>query len=130
DRAVKLVLSLVPRRHRRVVSDTWDLIDLKLGAFVRGELILIVFVAVLLSGAFWAIGLPYWLLVGIFAGLVEIVPVVGPIAAGAVAIAVGATVSWHTAVLAGVAVLAVRLLEDYIVIPRVLGHAVGISPLL
>jgi predicted PurR-regulated permease PerM len=129
DKAVKLVLSLVPNKHRRIVRDTWDLIDLKLGAFVRGELILIGFVALLLSGAFWAIGLPYWLLVGIFAGLVEIIPVVGPIAAGAVAIGVGFTSSWHVALGAGIAVLAVRMLEDYVVIPRVLGHAVGLSPL-
>ena len=119
----------MPNKHRRIVRDTWDLIDLKLGAFVRGELILIVFVAALLSGAFWAIGLPYWLLVGMFAGIVEIVPVVGPIAAGAVAIGVGFTASWHIALAAGIAVLAVRLLEDYVVIPRVLGHAVGLSPL-
>jgi predicted PurR-regulated permease PerM len=130
DRAMGLVLSLLPRRKRKVVRDTWDLIDLKLGAFVRGEFLLITLVATALSLAFWAIGLPYWLLVGIFAGIVEIVPVVGPLAAGTVAVAVGATVSWHTAILAGVAVLVVRLLEDYIVIPRVLGHAVGLSPLL
>jgi predicted PurR-regulated permease PerM len=129
DRTVGLVLSLLPPRHRRVVRDTWNLIDLKLGAFVRGELILIAFVSVLLSVAFWAIGLPYWLLLGIFAGIVEIVPVVGPLAAGAVAIGVGLTVSWHVALAAGIAVLAVRLLEDYVVIPRVLGHAVGLSPL-
>ena len=73
-----------------MVRDTWDLIDLKLGAFVRGQLLLIVLVATVLSLAFWAIGLPYWLLVGIFAGIVEIVPVVGPLAAGAVAVGVGA----------------------------------------
>ena len=129
ERAMRIVTSLVPRPKRKRVRDTWDLIDLKLGAFVRGELILIAFVAVLLSGAFWAIGLHYWLLVGIFAGLVEIVPVVGPIAAGAVAIGVGFTSSWHVALAAGIAVLAVRMLEDYVVIPRVLGHAVGLSPL-
>jgi predicted PurR-regulated permease PerM len=129
DKAVKLVLSLVPNKHRKIVRDTWDLIDLKLGAFVRGELILIAFVALLLSGAFWAIGLPYWLLVGMFAGIVEIIPVVGPIGAGAVAIGVGFTASWHVALAAGIAVLAVRMLEDYVVIPRVLGHAVGLSPL-
>src|SRR5262249_55089538 len=82
DRAIGLVLSLLPTHKRRVVRDTWNLIDLKLGAFVRGELLLIGFVAVLLSLAFWAIGMPYWLLLGIFAGLVEIVPVVGPLAAG------------------------------------------------
>ena len=130
DRTIGLVLSLLPRRKRRVVRDTWDLIDLKLGAFVRGELLLIALVATLLSIAFWAIGLPYWLLVGCFAGIVEIVPVVGPLIAGVVAVAVGFTESWHVALAAGIAVLAVRLLEDYVVIPRVLGHAVCLSPLL
>ncbi|HET7571180.1 MAG TPA: AI-2E family transporter [Gaiellaceae bacterium] len=130
DRTIALVQSLVPRRHRRVTRDTWVLIDRKLGAFVRGELILIVFVAVVLSFAFWLDGLPYWILLGSFAGVVEIVPIVGPIAAGALAIGVGLTVSWQTALGAGLAVLVLRQLEDYVVVPRVLGHAVGLSPLL
>jgi predicted PurR-regulated permease PerM len=129
DRARRLVVSLVPRRHRRVVHDTWELIDLKLGAFVRGELILVAFVATLLSLAFWAIGLPYWVIIGIFAGIVELIPIIGPLAAGFIAIGVGFTVGWHVALLAGVAVFAVRMLEDYVVVPKVLGHAVGLSPL-
>jgi predicted PurR-regulated permease PerM len=129
ERAENLVLSLLPRKRRRVVRDTWNLIDMKLGAYVRGQLILIFFVASLLSLIFYAIGLPFWLLIGIFAGLVEIVPVIGPIAAGAVAIGVGLTQSWGLALAAGLAVLGVRLLEDYVVIPRVLGHAVGLTPL-
>jgi predicted PurR-regulated permease PerM len=129
DRAIALVQSLVPRRHRRVTRDTWVLIDQKLGAFVRGELILIVFVAVVLSAAFFAIGLPYWLLIGSFAGVVEIVPVIGPLAAGALAVGVGLTQSWHMALFAGLIVLALRQLEDYFVVPKVLGHAVGLSPL-
>jgi predicted PurR-regulated permease PerM len=129
DRARRVLLSLIPREHRRTTHDTWELIDAKLGAFVRGELVLVAFVGTLLSLIFWAIGLPFWLLLGIFAGIVEIVPVIGPLAAGVVAIAVGLTVSVGVALGAGLAVLAVRLLEDYIVVPRVLGHAVGLSPL-
>jgi predicted PurR-regulated permease PerM len=130
ERAVDLVASLLPRPRRRVVRATWDLIDLKLGAYVRGQALLIVLVALVLSAIFWAVGLPYWLLVGCFAGLVEIVPVVGPLAAGALAVGVGLTESVTVAALAGVAVLVVRVVEDYVVIPRVLGDAVGLSPLL
>jgi predicted PurR-regulated permease PerM len=129
ERAEDLVLSMLPAKRRRVVRDTWNLIDLKLGAYVRGQLILIFFVASLLSLIFYAIGLPFWLIIGIFAGLVEIIPVIGPIAAGALAIGVGLTQSWGLALGAGLAVLGVRLLEDYVVIPRVLGHAVGLTPL-
>jgi predicted PurR-regulated permease PerM len=129
DDAVRFVTSLVPRPRRKVVSDTWDLIDLKLGAYVRGQALLIVLVATVLSVCFWAIGLPFWLLIAIFAGIVEIVPVIGPLTAGALAVGVGLTESLGVAVAAGLVVLVVRLLEDYLVIPRVLGDAVGLSPL-
>ena len=129
DRAIDLVASLLPRDKRKRLRDTWDLIDAKLGAFVRGQALLIVLVGTVLSIAFAIIGLPYWILVGSFAGIVEIVPVVGPLAAGALAIGVGFTVSWHTALAAGLVVLAVRLLEDYVVLPKVLGDATGLSPL-
>jgi predicted PurR-regulated permease PerM len=129
DRARRVLLSLVAHEHRKTVRDTWDLIDARLGAFVRGQLLLIAFVGTVLSLAFWAMGVPFWLLLGIFAGIVEIIPVIGPLAAGAVAVAVGLTDSWQVALGAGLAVLGVRLLEDYVVVPRVLGHAVGLSPL-
>jgi predicted PurR-regulated permease PerM len=129
DRTIALVQSMVPRRHRRVTRDTWVLIDMKLGAFVRGQFLLVVIVATLLSLAFWLDGEPYWLLIGSFAGLVELVPIVGPLAAGVVAIAVGLTVGWAVAAGAGIAVLVLRQLEDYVIAPRVMGHAVGLSPL-
>jgi predicted PurR-regulated permease PerM len=128
-RAQRLVTSLLPRNKRKVVWDTWNLIDLKLGAFVRGQLLLILLVGTVLSIAFRIIGLPYWILVGIFAGIVEIVPVIGPLTAGVVAVGVGLTESWQTALAAGICVLVVRLLEDYIIVPKVLGEAVGLSPL-
>ena len=92
--------------------------------------VLIAFVSTVLSLGFWAVGLPFWLLIGVFAGIVEVVPVIGPMAAGALAVGVGLTQSWHVALAAGIVVLVVRLLEDYIVIPRVMGHVTGLSPLL
>jgi predicted PurR-regulated permease PerM len=128
-RAQALVLGLVVRERRRVVRDTWDLIDAKLGAFVRGQLLMITFVSTVLSFAFWLDGLPYWLLIGVFAGIVEIVPVIGPLAAGVVAIGAGLTTDWQTALGAAIAVFGLRLAQDYVIGPRVLGHAVGLSPM-
>ena len=89
--------SMMARPHRKTVRDTWELIDLKLGAFVRGQGLMVAFVATVLSLSFWAIGMPYWLLVGVFAGIVEIVPVIGPILAGAFAVGIGLTDSSHVA---------------------------------
>jgi predicted PurR-regulated permease PerM len=130
ERAVDFVASLLPRPKRKKLRDTWDLIDLKLGAFVRGQALLILLVGTVLSLGFWAVGEPYFILIGAFAGVVEIVPVIGPISAGVLAVAVGATDSWHVALAAGICVLVVRMLEDYLIVPRVLGDAVGLSPLL
>jgi predicted PurR-regulated permease PerM len=129
DSTIALLQSMLPRKHRRVTRDTWVLIDMKLGAFVRGQFLLVVIVATLLSFAFWLDGEPYWLLIGVFAGLVELIPIVGPLAAGAVAIGAGLTVSWVVALGAGIAVLILRQLEDYVIAPRVMGHSVGLSPL-
>ncbi|MDX6512896.1 MAG: hypothetical protein QOE36_2400 [Gaiellaceae bacterium] len=129
EKAMDLVTSLLARPKRKRVRDTWLLIDLKLGAYVRGQGLLILIVGTILSLAFWAIGLPYWILLGAFAGVVEIIPIIGPVAAGALAVGVGLTVSWHTALLAAIVVLVQRQLEDYLIAPRVLGGAVGLSPL-
>ncbi|MGZ4337368.1 MAG: AI-2E family transporter [Gaiellaceae bacterium] len=130
DEAIDLVASLVPRPKRRTVRQTWKLIDLKLGAFVRGELLLVALVAIVLSFAFWLDGLPYWLLLGICAGLFEIVPVVGPLIVAVMVVGAGLTVSWPVAAGALIAVVVVRQIQDYLVNPRVLGGVVGLSPLL
>jgi predicted PurR-regulated permease PerM len=130
DRAVDFVTRLLPRPRRKKVRDTWDLVDAKLGAFVRGQLLLVALVATVISAAFWLVGEPYWLLIGIATGLLELIPVIGPLMALAIVIAAGLTQSWHTAALAAGILLGVRVLQDYLVTPRVLGGAVGLSPLI
>ena len=129
ERAIDLIASLVPRPQRKKLRDTWDLIELKLGAFIRGQLVMITLVSTSASLIFLAIGEPYALLLGIATGFLEIVPVVGPFTAIVLAVGAGLTVSWHTAVLAGGSLLALRLLQDYLVSPRLLGGAVGLPPL-
>ena len=130
DRFIDFVTSFVARPKRKKVRDTWILIDLKLGAFVRGQLLLVLIVGTVVSTAFYVIGEPYFLLLGIAVALLEIVPVVGPLAALILAVGTGLTASWHVALAAGIALLVVRVLQDYLVNPRVLGGVVGLSPLL
>jgi predicted PurR-regulated permease PerM len=130
DKFIEFVASTLPRPKRKTLRDTWMLIDAKLGAFVRGQLILIAFVSTVLSVLFFAIGLHYWLLVGVFGGVVEFVPVIGPLAAGIVAVGVGLTQSVHVAGEAAACVLGLRLAQDYLISPRVLGGVTGLSPLI
>jgi predicted PurR-regulated permease PerM len=129
DRFTDLVVSFLPQRKRKRVRDLWDLVELKLGAYVRASVLLICFVGATLSFAFWQIGLPYWLFLGLFAGVVEIIPVVGPLIAGVAAVGVGLTVSLEAAALTAVAVYGLRLVQDYVVQPRVMGNTVGIAPM-
>jgi len=130
DRFIDFVTSFIARPKRKKVRDTWQLIDLKLGAFVRGQLLLITIVGTVMSTAFFVVGEPYWLLLGIAVALLEIIPVVGPLAALILAVGAGLTVSFHTAALAGGSLLLLRVVQDYVINPRVLGGAVGLSPLL
>jgi predicted PurR-regulated permease PerM len=129
DRLVALVLALVPRSKRTTVRDTWLLIDLKLGAVIRTKLLLVVITGSVLSLAFWLIGVPYFMLVGVFAGVVEVLPVIGPLIAGLAAVAAGLSVSWKVAVAAALVVYGFRVLQDYVINPRLFGHAVQLPPL-
>jgi predicted PurR-regulated permease PerM len=129
DRFVRAVLAVVPHEKRPTVRDTWLLIDLKLGAVIRTKLLLVFMTATVLSFAFWVIGLPYFLLVGVFAGIVEVLPVIGPLIAGVTAVAAGLTVSWQLGLAAGLIVYGFRLVQDYVVNPRLFGRAVHLPPL-
>ena len=128
ERLERLVTKRGGERGRTLVRD-WDAVEVRLGSYVRGQLALMGFVACVLSAAFWAIGEPYWLAVGIFAGVVEIVPIVGPLLAGILAVGSALTVSVHLALLAAGCVYGLRLFQDYVLGPRVLGHASGLPPL-
>jgi predicted PurR-regulated permease PerM len=130
DRAVDLVAGLLPRPKRKKLRDTWELVDAKLGAFIRGQCVMITLVCTLSSIVFVLVGEPYWLLLGIMTGILEIVPVVGPAAAMVLAAGAGLTVSWHVAALAVGGLLILRLFQDYVISPRVLGGAVGLPPLI
>jgi predicted PurR-regulated permease PerM len=129
NRLVNVVLAVVPHEKRTTVRDTWLLIDLKLGAVIRTKLLLVLMTASILSFAFWVIGLPYFLLVGVFAGVVEILPVIGPLIAGLTAVAAGLTVSWQLGLAAAIVVYGLRLAQDYVINPRLFGRAVHLPPL-
>ena len=58
DRAEDLLCSLLPRRRRKKVRDTWNLIDAKLGAYVRGQALLIVLVGIVLHSLSGRSGCP------------------------------------------------------------------------
>jgi predicted PurR-regulated permease PerM len=129
DRLVDVVVKLVPSGRRKTVRDTWLLIDLKLGAVIRTKLLLVVITASVLALAFWIIGLPYFLIVAAFTGLVEVLPVIGPLLAGIATIGAALTVSWRLAAEAAAILYGLRVLQDYVINPRLFARAVHLPPL-
>jgi predicted PurR-regulated permease PerM len=99
--------------------------------FFRGQVLVALCVAVLLSAAYLIMGLNYALLLGMVAGLLEIVPYLGTIVGLVLALAVSGIQfkDWtHPLIVFGIVVL-MKFLEDLVIAPRILGKRVGLHPL-
>jgi predicted PurR-regulated permease PerM len=125
----RALLRLVPPSRARSVNVVWLEVEQKLGGWVRGQLLVMTIMAVFAAIGFWALGLPNPILLGIVAGLAELVPMVGPILGFAPAVLVALGVSPWTALLVIVYAVVIQQIESNIVVPRIMGHTVGVSPL-
>ncbi len=125
---IRLLTALAPESQRQQARATYLEIDRRLGAYTRLRVLMIFAVGTVLSAGFYLVGLDYWLLVGAFVGVAEIVPLVGPLIGAILVLAVGLPQSLHVAALALLWLYAVRLLQDYVVNPHI-GRTVGLSPL-
>lgn len=125
----RLILGLFPLRLRDRAHDLWDQIELRLGGWTRGQLVLMLTIGVLSTFAYFLMDLPFWLALGIFAGLTEVIPFIGPFIGGGAAVTVALTVSLEQAVVVLVFVIVLQQIEGAILVPRVMKNAVGMSPL-
>jgi predicted PurR-regulated permease PerM len=105
-------------------------IHVVLGRWLRGQLLLIGLVAAILYVVLGPIlHVPYALAIAIFSGVLEIIPLVGPVIAAALAGTVAfATHGTDTTIVVLVVYLVVRQIEDQIVMPLVIGRAVHLHP--
>ncbi len=113
-----------PRAHA-----IWDEVEYRIGGWARGQLLLMITIGIISGAVYWAIGLRFWLALGIVAGLTEVIPYIGPIIGGAVAAVVALTNSPEQAILVIVLVFAIQQLEGAFLVPRIMKHAVGMTPL-
>jgi predicted PurR-regulated permease PerM len=127
----RYVLRFVPTEHRAHAEYLTIQIHQVLGRYLRGQLLLIVLMSTVTFLILeYAFNLPYALWIGILTGILEIIPVVGPITAGAIAATIGFSQGGATQAAAIVIVYFVlRQLEDQLVMPIVVGRAVHIHPL-
>jgi predicted PurR-regulated permease PerM len=128
DGIIKLLTTLAPEAKRDRARETYLALDSRLGAYTRLRFLMIFAVGAVLSAGFYVIGLNYWLLVGALVGLIEIVPLIGPIVGSILVLAVGIPQSVHIAVLSLLWLVFVREFQSYVVNPHI-GKTVGLSPL-
>jgi predicted PurR-regulated permease PerM len=129
DRMIDLLTRLAPEPKRAKAKQTYLAIDARLGRYTRLRFAMVAIIGAILSAGFYLVGLNYWLLVGAFVGLIEIVPVIGPLVGAILVLAVGLPQSVHVAVLSLVVLVAVREFQSYVINPHIMGHSVGLSPL-
>lgn len=104
-------------------------LNLTLAAWVRAQLIACVFVGSACGIGFAVLGVPYAILLGGFAGVLEFIPVVGPLVVAAVTLGVAALHHPLLAVWAAVFLAALRIAQDYVIYPRLIGRDIHLHPL-
>lgn len=131
DRLREMTVGLFPARHREQALNVLADIDAVLGGFIRGQLIVGAIVGALVTVMLLLFQIKYALLIGVFAGVVDMVPYVGAVA-GAVP-AVLLAIFEHGPVWALFLVIGFALmyeLEGHIIAPAVVGQRVGLTPLM
>lgn len=116
--------------HRERAERMVRIIEEKLGAWLRGQIILSLLVAVLVYFGLVILGLDFALPLAIIAGLLEVVPVIGPIIAAVPGILIGLTISPFMALVIAGLYLAVQQIENHVIVPQVMKKAVGLNPIL
>jgi predicted PurR-regulated permease PerM len=134
-RLYEFVRRNLPGRQRREIMEVLGETNVMLGRYIRGQLFLVVLMSTVTTIALTILGVPYSVLLGVLTGLLETIPFVGPITAGAIAclVALGHPnpFGWSQLVYVGVVAIMYTILrhaEDYLVIPTVIGRAVRLHP--
>lgn len=125
----QLVISqLDPRRQPRV-DKIWQDVENKVGGWMRGQLTLMLIIGIIATASYGILDIRFWPLLGLWAGLTEIIPIVGPWIGGVPAVIVALTQGWEKAVIVGLVIVGMQSLENWVLVPRVMRGAVGLTPL-
>lgn len=124
----KYIAKLFHPDNRKAVLKTQDLINEKLGAWLRGQAVLCVFIGTLTYIGLTILGLPYALPLALLAGILEIVPTLGPILSAIPAAAIAFTISPTLGITIIIFYILLQMLENQVLVPKVMQKAVGLNP--
>jgi predicted PurR-regulated permease PerM len=128
--AVKQALMhLVGHARASDVDAIWTEVEVRIGGWVRGQVTLMAAIGIMAGIGYAVIGLPNAPLLGLFAGVVEVVPLIGPFLAFAPAVFVAVGIDPVKGLITVAYAAVIQQFEANILVPRVMGRSVGISPL-
>jgi len=129
EKLKKQFASICPKKYQQHVIDTIALVENKIGYWLRGQLILCFSIGFCTWVGLALIGLPYALPLALFAGILEIVPTIGPIVSAVPAIIVALTISPGLALSIVILYIIIQALENNLLVPKIMEKAVGLNPI-
>lgn len=124
------MMHLVPPAHRVEVAEVGRKLTRVVGGFVRGQIVIAAFVGIATSIALGLLGLRFSLVIGVIAGVTNLVPLLGPWVAGIIGVTVAlVTEGLGLAVLVAVAMTAVQQVDSNVLSPLIMGRTVRLHPL-
>lgn len=122
-------LSLLPNDSRKKAAGVTTKMGGAMGGYVRGIVIEASLVGVLMAVGLWIIGIPYPVLLGALAMMLEVVPMLGPIVAAVPAIALGLAQSLETALITLAFIIVLQQFEAEVLLPLIMRGQTRVSPM-
>ena len=125
----RIALGLIPERSEREVLIVAHRLNRAIGGFFRGQLLVALIVGVMVSIGLFVIDLPFWLLVGMVAGIFNIIPLIGPWVGAVPGVIIALTTrDVSTAVWVAVIMLIAQQIDNHFISPIVMQRVVKLHP--
>ncbi len=127
-RIIKSILLLVPQDQRESMGELFAAMEAKVGLYIAGQGLLCLVIAVLALIAYILIGLPNALVLALAAGVLEAVPMVGPVLGAVPASLVALSIAPSRLIWVILATIVIQQLENSLLVPRIMKKTVGVNP--
>lgn len=128
DGVEKFLLAIMPQAYEAQVLTIYSTVRRKIGHWLEGQIFLSLGMGLMVFLGLWLLGVKYSLTLGILAGLLELVPFVGPIFAGSIAVLVALGESVTLGIYVLILFIVLQQIEGQILIPLVTRYTTSLNP--